>query len=82
MDARRLLRALARRLRLALPCEGMLLLRTDPTTVLPTDGVVEALPPALCKHFWDNELLESDRNKFVELSRREITAATLRAGHG
>lgn len=82
MDARRLLRALARRLRLALPCEGMLLLRTDPTTVLPTDGVVEALPPALCKHFWNNELLESDRNKFVELSRREITAATLSEATG
>lgn len=76
-DARTLLRALAGRVRLAIPCEGMLLLRTDPTTILPTDGVVHELPPALCKHFWDNELLEADYNKFVELSRRETTAATL-----
>jgi DNA-binding CsgD family transcriptional regulator len=59
------------------PCDGLLFLRTDPTTVLPTDGVVDALPPALCKHFWDNELLEHDFNKFVELARRETSAATL-----
>lgn len=56
-----------------------MLLRTDPTTVLPTDGVVDALPPALCKHFWDNELLEADYNKFVDLARREDNAATLSA---
>ena len=82
VDGRVLLRALARHLRAAVPCEGLLLLRTDPTTVLPTDGVVDALPPALCTHFWDNELLEDDYNKFVELARREISAATLSAATG
>jgi DNA-binding CsgD family transcriptional regulator len=82
VDGRALLRALAGHVRAALPCEGLLLLRTDPTTVLPTDGVVDALPPALCTHFWDNELLEDDYNKFVELARREISAATLSAATG
>lgn len=78
LDARALVRALAGQLRAAVPNDGLLLLRTDPTTVLPTDGVVEALPPALCKPFWDNELLDDDFNKFVELARREPAAATLR----
>lgn len=82
MEARTLLRALAGHLRAVVPCEGLLLLRTDPTTVLPTDGVVEALPPALCTHFWDNELLETDYNKFVDLARREVSAATLSEATG
>jgi DNA-binding CsgD family transcriptional regulator len=77
IDSRSLLRALADRLRTAIPCDGLMLLRTDPMTVLPTDGVVDALPPALCKHFWDNELLEPDYNKFVDLARRDDNAATL-----
>jgi DNA-binding CsgD family transcriptional regulator len=72
-----LVRGLADQLRAAVPAEALLLLRTDPTTVLPTDGVAEALPSALCKPFWDNELLEPDLNKFVELARREPPAATL-----
>lgn len=77
LDGRRLLKAVATRVRATVTCDGLLFLRADPTTVLPTDGVVDALPPAICKHFWDNELLDDDFNKFVELSRREVTAATL-----
>jgi DNA-binding CsgD family transcriptional regulator len=81
LDGRALLRALAGQLKSAVPHDGLLLLRTDPTTVLPTDGVVEALPPALCQPFWDNELLEPDYNKFVDLARDGI-AATLREATG
>jgi DNA-binding CsgD family transcriptional regulator len=77
-----LVRGLADQLRAAVPAEALLLLRTDPTTVLPTDGVAEALPPALCQPFWDNELLEPDLNKFVELARREPPAATLSEATG
>lgn len=72
-----LVRRLAGELRAAVPCQGMLLLRTDPTTVLPTDGLVENLPADLCKPLWDNELLEPDVNKFVTLARGEVPAATL-----
>jgi len=79
IESRPFLRGVADRLRTAIPCDGLMLLRTDPTTILPTDGVVEALPPALCTHFWDNELLETDYNKFVDLARRESNAATLSA---
>jgi DNA-binding CsgD family transcriptional regulator len=77
-----LVRALASQLQAAVPGEALLLLRTDPTTLLPTDGVVEALPPGLCKPFWDNELLEQDFNKFVALARSGMPAATLRAATG
>src|SRR5918996_440067 len=82
LEGRTLLRELAGHVRAVVPCEGLMFLRTDPTTVLPTDGVVDALPPALCKHFWDNELLESDYNKFVDLARRESSAATLSEATG
>jgi DNA-binding CsgD family transcriptional regulator len=82
LDAGGLLKALAERLRVAIPHRRLLLLRTDPNTVLPTDGVVEALPPALCRPFWDNELLEEDYNKFVTLARSEPVAATLREATG
>ncbi|HEY8473319.1 MAG TPA: helix-turn-helix transcriptional regulator [Natronosporangium sp.] len=77
-----LVRTLAARLQAVVPGEALLLLRTDPTTVLPTDGVVEALPPGMCQPFWDNELLEDDFNKFVTLARSGTLAATLREATG
>lgn len=82
LDGRALVGALAGLLRAAVPGDGLLLLRTDPTTVLPTDGVVDALPPALCQPFWDNELLEDDYNKFVELARNGVAATLLVATGG
>jgi DNA-binding CsgD family transcriptional regulator len=82
LDGRALVHRLAGLLRAALPSQAFLLLRTDPTTVLPTDGLVESLPPAICQPFWDNELLEEDVNKFVALARSETPAATLREATG
>lgn len=82
LDGTVLVRRLAGKLRSAVPCQGLLLLRTDPTTVLPTDGVVEDLPPALCRPFWDNELLQPDVNKFVALARSDVPVATLREATG
>lgn len=81
-DGRVLVRRLADLLRAAVPADALLLLRTDPTTVLPTDGVAQALPPALCQPFWDNELLEEDYNKFVELARGPVAATLLVATGG
>jgi DNA-binding CsgD family transcriptional regulator len=80
-DPRAVIRWLADHLTDAVPCDGLLLLRTDPTTVLPVEGVVRALPPALCRPFWDNELLEDDYNKFVALARGPL-AATLHEATG
>lgn len=82
LDDRALVRRLAELLRAAVPADGLLLLRTDPTTALPTDGVAEALPPGLCQPFWDNELLEEDYNKFVELARGPVAATLLAATGG
>ena len=81
-DARALVRSLADHVRDAVPCDGMLLLRTDPTTVLPVDGVVTAMPPAMCRPFWDNELLEDDYNKFVALARGPVAATLYEATGG
>lgn len=81
LGGRTLLRRLVGQLQAAVPSHGSLVLRTDPRTVLPTDGVVEGLSPAMCKPFWDNELLEEDFNKFVQLARGEV-AATLRSATG
>lgn len=77
LDGRTLLEAVANRVRATVGCDALLFLRTDPTTVLPTGGVVDALPPGICERFWDNELLDDDYNTFVELSRRDLNAATL-----
>ncbi|MQA98076.1 MAG: LuxR family transcriptional regulator [Streptosporangiales bacterium] len=82
LDAHALVRALAERTRAAVPCSALMFLRTDPATALPTDGVVHALPEALCPRFWDNELLASDFNKFVDLARAEIPVATLSEATG
>lgn len=82
LGARPLLRAFADQLLEAVPHDGLLLLRTDPTTVLPTDGVVQAIPPAMCKPFWDNELLDEDYNKFIDLARRDPPVATLQEATG
>lgn len=50
---------------------------TDPTTHLPSGGVVEGFSPEDCAPFWDNELLDADFNKFADLARRIDPIATL-----
>ena len=80
-DARAYLRALAAELRRHIPADRLMLLRTDPTTLLPLDGLTEAMPPDLCRPFWDNELLDGDVNRFADLAR-DGTAATLVAATG
>jgi len=81
-DTRALVRSLADQLRDAVPCDSLLVLRTDPTTVLPVDGMVSAMPPAMCRPFWDNELLEDDYNKFVALARGPVAATLYEATGG
>lgn len=80
-DARGYLRAVAAELRRHIPADRLMLLRTDPTTLLPLDGLTEAMPPGLCGPFWDNELLDADVNRFADLAR-DGTAATLVAATG
>lgn len=50
---------------------------TDPTTLLPSGGVVEGFSTADCVPFWDNELVDPDFNKFADLVRRTDPVATL-----
>lgn len=50
---------------------------TDPRTLLPSGGAVEGFDRAACAPFWDNELLDPDFDKFVDLARRIDPVATL-----
>ncbi|WCO66043.1 LuxR C-terminal-related transcriptional regulator [Iamia majanohamensis] len=53
------------------------LMTTDPATLLPSGGVVHGFPREACAPYWDNELLDPDFNKFVDLARRVDPVATL-----
>ena len=50
---------------------------TDPSTLLPSGGVVEGFAPEACEPFWDNELLDPDFNKFTDLARSVDPVVTL-----
>lgn len=50
---------------------------TDPSTMLPSGGVVEGFSKADCAPFWDTELLDPDFNKFTDLVRRVEPIGTL-----
>jgi DNA-binding CsgD family transcriptional regulator len=52
-------------------------LTTDPATLLPSGGLVKGFSSADCVPFWDNELVDPDFNKFVDLARRHDPVASL-----
>lgn len=56
---------------------GCAVMTTDPATLLPSGGVVEGFDQSACAPFWDNELLDPDFNKFVDLARSSDPVATL-----
>jgi DNA-binding NarL/FixJ family response regulator len=55
------------------------LIRMDPDTLLPSAGAVEGFEPSLCLPFWDNELLDPDFAKFIDLARSDDPVSTLYA---
>jgi DNA-binding CsgD family transcriptional regulator len=65
------------------PSDGTCLLTLDPATLLPTGEVVDnALPPETTPRLAEIELGEPDVNKFAELSRRPVPAASLSGSTG
>lgn len=50
---------------------------TDPSTNLPSGGIVEGFESSDCAPFWDNELVDADFNKFNQLARSTEPVATL-----
>ena len=57
--------------------EWCAVMTTDPSTLLPSGGVVVGFDRSACAPFWDNELLDPDFNKFADLARRHDAVATL-----
>lgn len=53
----------------AIPFEGAAFAATDPTTLLPTAGVLHGLPTGYCPSILDNEIAVDDFDKLRDLSR-------------
>jgi DNA-binding CsgD family transcriptional regulator len=67
----------------AVPGDGVCLLTLDPATLLPTGEYVEnGLPPAATPRLGEIERHEPDFNKFVDLARQAVPAASLSAATG
>ena len=78
-----LVHAFGRILRRAVPFDGVCLLTVDPATMLPTNEVVEnGLPPSARARLTEIELGEPDFNKFTDLARAAVPAASLSAATG
>lgn len=59
------------------PYAAAAVMTTDPATHLPAGGVVSGFAPSACVPFWDNELLDPDVDKFVDLARGPDPVASL-----
>jgi DNA-binding CsgD family transcriptional regulator len=76
-------RAAARALRRGVPFDGICVLTMDPATLLPTGEIVEdGLPPAATPRLTEIETSEPDVNKFQDLARAALPAATLSQATG
>ena len=74
----RLASDVTRALRRAVPFDGVCLVTLDPTTMLPTQEIVEnGLGPEAMPRLTEIELREPDFNKFTALARRARPAASL-----
>jgi hypothetical protein len=75
--------AAARALRGVVAFDGVCVLTLDPATALPTGEVVEnGVPDAERPRLTEIELGEPDVNKFSDLARRPLPAASLSAATG
>jgi DNA-binding NarL/FixJ family response regulator len=75
--------AAARALRRVVAFDGVCVMTMDPATLLPTGHViVNGLPDDVTVRLAEIELREPDFNKFVELARGDVPAASLSAATG
>jgi DNA-binding CsgD family transcriptional regulator len=70
LDARTFAVEALRRLRAAIPVDAFFWATADPATLLFTGSVVEEIPERVTPLFLNNEFLQDDVNKFVQLARR------------
>jgi DNA-binding CsgD family transcriptional regulator len=72
--------AAAHAIRKALPFDGLCMLTFDPATLLQTSEVTEnGLPKTAYRRMTEIEVGKTDFNKFIDLSRAELPAASLSA---
>ena len=82
-DLPEVVRTVGRTLHRAVPFDGMCLLTVDPATLLPTGEIVEnGLPPSARMRMTEIEIGEPDFNKFTDLARVAVPAASLSAATG
>ena len=73
----------ARLLRRAIDFAGFCVMTMDPATLLPTGHVIEnGLPDGTTPRLAEIETMEPDFNKFTQLARAKVPAATLSAATG
>ncbi|WP_203337208.1 helix-turn-helix transcriptional regulator [Nocardioides limicola] len=78
-----LLQSLLEALRTPLRIDAAFLGATDPeTTVFSSAAVIENMPETMCAPWMDNEFLQPDVNKFIELHRSGEPATTLHRATG
>jgi DNA-binding CsgD family transcriptional regulator len=83
LDVRGFSLAAAGAVRRAVPFDGVCVLTMDPATLLPTGHVIEnGLPDSTMARYVEIEIREADVNKFVDLARARMRAATLSAATG
>src|SRR4051812_33357587 len=83
LPTQRLIESVADELRAAMPVDALVLVATDPDTMLGLGaGVVHGMPDTVCAPFWAYEFEVPDFNKFADLARGPQQVADLHAATG
>ncbi len=83
LPAQALIEGVAEELRAAMPIDALVMVATDPDTLLGLGaGVVHGMPPAACAPFWEYEFEVPDFNKFSDLAHAPCQVADLHAATG
>jgi DNA-binding CsgD family transcriptional regulator len=83
LPTQRLVEGVAGELRTALSADGVVLVATDPETLLGLGaGVADGMPATVCAPFWEYEFEVPDFNKFTDLARGPRQVADLHAATG
>ena len=83
LPTQRLVEGVAGELRTALSADGVVLVATDPETLLGLGaGVADGMPATVCAPFWEYEFEVPDFNKFTDLARGPRQVGDLHAATG
>jgi DNA-binding CsgD family transcriptional regulator len=83
LPTQRLVEGVAEELQAAMAVDGLVLVATDPDTLLGLGaGVTHGMPHSVCAPFWEYEFEVPDCNKFSDLARSPRQVADLHAATG